>query len=39
MLKDKRFWCGVLVGYLLVCFVPQLNFRSHMTGGSGGNAG
>ena len=38
MLKDKKFWIGVLVGYLVVVFVPQVNFRSHMTGGSGGNA-
>lgn len=27
-LKDHRFWLGVLVGYLLVVFVPQVNFRA-----------
>ena len=26
-LKDGRFWGGVLVGYLLVTFVPALSFR------------
>jgi hypothetical protein len=35
MIKDKTFWVGVLVGYLLLVFVPQLNFRSHMTKGNG----
>ncbi len=33
-LKDGRFWGGVLVGYLLVTFVPQLSFKGKMkTGG------
>jgi len=35
MFKRKDFWMGVLLGYLLVCFVPQVNFRQHMSGGSG----
>jgi hypothetical protein len=26
-LKDPRFWGGVLVGYLLITFVPQLSFK------------
>lgn len=30
VLKDSRFWMGVLAGYLLVVFVPQLNFRSRL---------
>ena len=38
MFKDKKFWVGFLMAYLLVCLVPQVNFRSHMSGGSGGNA-
>jgi hypothetical protein len=28
MLRDSRFWIGVLAGYLLVVFVPQVNFRN-----------
>ena len=28
MLKDKRFWGGVVVGYLLLVVFPQLNIRS-----------
>jgi hypothetical protein len=32
MLKNKNFWVGVLVGYLLVVFVPQVNFRARMGG-------
>lgn len=35
MLKRKDFWVGVLIGYLLVVFVPQVNFRQHMSGPSG----
>ncbi len=27
-LKDGRFWGGVLVGYLIVVFVPALSFRA-----------
>jgi hypothetical protein len=30
MLKNKDFWMGVLVGYLVVVFVPAVNFRSKM---------
>lgn len=30
ILKDHRFWVGLLAGYLLVVFVPKLNFRSKM---------
>ncbi len=32
-LKDGRFWGGVLVGYLLVTFVPQLSFKGKMKAG------
>lgn len=32
MLKNKDFWMGVLVGYLLLTFVPSLNFRTKMGG-------
>lgn len=35
VLKDKRFWTGFIVAYLLVCFVPAVNFRSHMSKGPG----
>ena len=28
MLKDKRFWAGVVVGYLLLVVFPQLNIRN-----------
>ena len=28
VLKDGRFWFGVLVGYLLVVFLPQINVRA-----------
>jgi len=28
VLKDKRFWGGVVVGYLLLVVFPQLNIRS-----------
>ena len=28
VLKDGRFWGGVLVGILLVSFVPALNVRA-----------
>lgn len=28
MLKNKHFWGGVLVGYLLLVVFPQLNIRS-----------
>jgi hypothetical protein len=32
-LKDGRFWGGVVVGYLALMFIPQLNFRSKATAG------
>lgn len=35
MLKNKAFWYGFVVAYLLVCLVPQVNFRSHLSKGSG----
>lgn len=35
MLKKKDFWVGFLAAYLLVIFVPQVNFRSHMNKGPG----
>lgn len=35
MFKDKHFWAGVAIGYLLVVFVPAVNFRNHMKGQSG----
>lgn len=28
MLRDRRFWAGVLVGYLLLVVFPQLNIRN-----------
>jgi hypothetical protein len=28
MLRDKRFWAGVIVGYLLLVVFPQANIRS-----------
>jgi hypothetical protein len=34
-LKDGRFWAGVLVGYLLVVFVPQLSIKGRMSAKSG----
>ena len=34
-LKDGRFWGGVLVGYLLVTFVPQLSIRGKMKASAG----
>lgn len=34
MLKSKEFWIGVLAGYLLLVFLPSLNFRSRMGGSS-----
>ena len=27
ILKDGRFWAGVLVGYFLVVLVPSLSFK------------
>lgn len=28
VLKDKRFWAGVLVGYVALLIFPQLNVRT-----------
>jgi hypothetical protein len=28
ILKDGRFWVGVLAGYFLVVFLPSLSFKS-----------
>jgi hypothetical protein len=28
VLKDSRFWAGVVVGYLLLVVFPQLNIRA-----------
>lgn len=28
MLKNKHFWAGVVVGYLLLVVFPQLNVRT-----------
>ena len=28
MLRNKAFWAGLVVGYLLLVFMPQLNIRS-----------
>lgn len=33
MLKDKRFWMGVLVAWLLVSFVPTLSLHNVMRKG------
>jgi hypothetical protein len=35
ILKDGRFWGGVLVGYLLCVFVPQLSVKGKL-GNKGG---
>ena len=35
-LKDGRFWGGVLVGYLLVVFLPQLSVKGRMSAKAGG---
>ena len=32
ILKDGRFWVGVLAGYLLLTFMPQLSVRGKVTG-------
>lgn len=32
VLKDGRFWAGLLVGYLLVTFVPALSIRGRVGG-------
>ena len=34
-LKDARFWGGVLVGALLLMFVPSLNLRARAARGAG----
>lgn len=36
ILKDGRFWAGVLVGYLLLTFVPSLSIRSRIAGAKAG---
>ena len=36
ILKDSRFWIGVLAGYLLVIFVPQVSFKNMGTKKAGG---
>ena len=33
VLKDGRFWFGVVVGYLLLMFVPALSIRTKMKAG------
>ena len=35
VLRDGRFWFGVLVGYLLLSFVPALSVRGKMTAKAG----
>jgi hypothetical protein len=32
ILKDSRFWIGVVTGYLLLMFLPQLSVRSKVAG-------
>ena len=32
VLKDGRFWMGVLAGYLLLTFMPQLSVRGKVSG-------
>ena len=34
-LKDSRFWFGVLAGYLLLTFMPQLSIRGRVSGKAG----
>ena len=33
MIKDHKFWVGVIVGYLLIVVFPQLNIRTRMPRG------
>ena len=33
-LRDATFWGGVLVGYLLVTFVPALSIKGRMSAGA-----
>lgn len=35
VLKDGRFWVGVLAGYLLLTFMPQLSIRGKVSGRAG----
>lgn len=37
VLRDPRFWGGVIVGYLLVVMLPQISFRA--SGRAGMKAG
>ena len=36
VLRDGRFWFGVLAGYLLLSFVPALSIRGRMGSKSAG---
>jgi hypothetical protein len=33
-LKSGTFWMGVIVGYLLLTFMPQLSIRGKVSGGA-----
>jgi len=33
VLKNKTFWIGFLIGYLLLAFMPQLNVLGKLKGG------
>jgi hypothetical protein len=35
IIKDGRFWIGVLVGYFVVVLVPSLSFKSLKSKASG----
>jgi len=39
VLKDGRFWAGVLVGYFLLVAFPSLNIRALGVGASVGRSG
>lgn len=36
MLKDKRFWLGFLIGYLIVATIPAANVLARLRKGGGG---
>ena len=38
ILKDGRFWFGVLVGYFLVTMIPSLSFKRFSSKAQGGGA-